>query len=296
MKVGFVGLGLMGLPIARNMVEAGHAVTIQSTRAESVAELTAMGATQATTFRELCAEAEIICSCRVSPKQSIETFAGGEGAINFAARGTVCIDFATVDPATSRQIGSSLAAAGIGFLDAPVSGGPDGAKARTLSVMVGGNEADLSKARPLLEDVAGYIFHMGGVGNGVATKLCNNLITGTLHVLIAEAMVLGTKAGINPRRLYEVLHSSTAQGRTLERVVPNHFLPRNFAPASALSMIIKDLDCVLAMGKSLDVRLLLPALAQQCYIEAEGHGYGAEDLSAVIRPMEKIAGITVGPA
>src|SRR5206468_8524752 len=119
------------------------------------------------------------------------------------------------------------------------------------------------------------IFHMGEAGNGLAAKLCNNLITGTLHVLIAEAMVLGTALGLQPRRLYEVLRASSARSNTLERVVPNHFLPGNYEPASALSMMIKDLECITATAKSVGVRTLLPTVAQQCYIEAQALGHGA---------------------
>ena len=269
-------------------------MSVYSSRETAIAELVAIGARRAGSLAALFGEAEIICSCRVTPQHSVEVFTGDQGAVRFAKEGTTCIDFATIDPATSRLIGKRLVEVGVGYVDAPVSGGPEGAKAGTLSIMAGGDEWHFLRAKPLLDCISGKVFHMGGVGNGVATKLCNNLITGTLHVLIAEAMVLGTKAGIDPHDLYEVLRASTAQGRTLDRVVPNHFLPRNFAPASALSMIIKDLECALAMGRALDVRLSLPAVAQQCYVEAEGLGHGGDDLSAVILPMERIAGITVG--
>jgi 3-hydroxyisobutyrate dehydrogenase-like beta-hydroxyacid dehydrogenase len=205
----------------------------------------------------------------------------------------LCIDFATVDPATAQQIGAGLAKRGIGFLDAPVSGGPGGAAAASLSIMVGGTERDFIRARPVLDAVGRNVFHLGGVGNGLAAKLCNNLITGTLHVLIAEAMVLGTRLGLDPAQLYEALRASSARSNTLERVVPNHFLAGNYEPGSALSMMIKDLECVTATAKSVGVRMLLPTVAQQCYIEAEGLGHGAKDLSAVIMPMEAIAGVKV---
>jgi 3-hydroxyisobutyrate dehydrogenase-like beta-hydroxyacid dehydrogenase len=208
----------------------------------------------------------------------------------------LCIDFATIDPATSRRIGAGLAERGIGFLDAPVSGGPGGAAAASLSIMVGGSEGDFARGRLVLESLGKTIFHIGDVGSGVSAKLCNNVITGTLHVLIAEAMVLGTKLGIEPARLYEVLRASSARSNTLERVVPNHFLPGNYEPASALAMMIKDLECATATAKSVGVRMLLPAVAQQCYVEAAGLGHGEKDLAAVILPMEEIAQVKVGRA
>jgi 3-hydroxyisobutyrate dehydrogenase-like beta-hydroxyacid dehydrogenase len=296
MKIGFVGLGHMGLPMARNILKAGHDLAVFSSQSASVAALVAQGATQASSLSELVAGNTAICSCRVTPEQSREVFLGPDGVLGKGAPGTLCIDFSTVDPITSRDIAGQLRAAGHGFCDAPVSGGPNGAEARTLSVLVGASDGDWARAKPIFEALSDKLFHLGDVGAGVTAKLCNNLITGTVHVLLAEAMVFGTKAGIDPRRLYDVLTASTANSTTLQRVVPNHFLPRNFEPASALTTIIKDLECVLSTARALGVRMLLPASAQQCYIEAAGLGHGAKDLSAVILQMESIAGIQVGPA
>lgn len=296
MRIGFTGLGFMGTPMARTLLRAGHDLVVCSRNEAAVAELVRDGAAMESSVSAMAAQVDVLCSCRVTPEQSLDVFTGPEGALASARGDLLCIDFSTVDPGTSRRIGETLGAAGLGFLDAPVSGGPAAAAAGTLSIMVGGPQADFERARPVLEALGKSVFHMGEVGAGVSTKLCNNLITGTLHVLLAEAMVLGTKAGIDPRRLYEVLRVSSARGNTLERAVPNHFLPRNFEPASALTTIIKDLDCVAAMAKDLGVRMLLPTLAQQCFVEAAGLGHGADDLSAVILPMERIAGVKVGPA
>jgi len=294
MRVGFVGLGRMGLPMARNLLGAGHELVVHSRESQAVAQLVRDGARSAASPREVASSVDVFCSCRVSPEQSIEVFLGADGAIAAGGAGLLCIDFATIDPATSRRIGNVLAGHEIGFLDAPVSGGPGGAASASLSIMVGGSEEDFARARPVLESVGKTIFHLGGIGSGVSAKLCNNVITGTLHVLIAEAMVLGTKLGLEPALLYEVLRASSARSNTLERVVPNHFLPGNYEPASALAMMIKDLECVTATAKSVGVRMLLPAVAQQCYVEAAGLGHGEKDLAAVILPMEDIAQIRVG--
>jgi 3-hydroxyisobutyrate dehydrogenase-like beta-hydroxyacid dehydrogenase len=294
-RVGFVGLGKMGLPMAVNILAAGHTLVIHSRSPAAIERLTVAGARAAGSVREIAADVDILCSCRVTPDQSREVFLGAGGAIGAGNRDLVCVDFSTIDPMTSREIAAALAAQGIGFLDAPVSGGPDGAAAKTLSVMVGGEEAVVARAAPVLQAVGRNVFHMGPVGAGVSTKLCNNMITGTLHVLLAEAMVLGVKSGIDPRRLYDVLRVSSARGNTLERVLPNHFLPRNYVAASAVTTIIKDLECIGATGKALGVRLLLPTIAQQCFVEAAGLGHGDKDLAAVILPMEEIAGIKIGP-
>ncbi|MEO5701182.1 MAG: NAD(P)-dependent oxidoreductase [Casimicrobiaceae bacterium] len=294
MRIGFVGLGLMGMPMALNLLRGGHELIVHSRATTNVQRLLDEGASFANSTRELAASVDVLCSCRVSPAHSVETFLGTEGALASGRRGLLCVDFATIDPATSRMIAGRLAEGGLGYIDAPVSGGPVGAAAATLTIMVGGSEADVAQARPVLELLGRNIFHLGDVGNGLAAKLCNNLITGTLHVLIAEAMVLGTKLGLEPERLYDVLKASSARSNTLERVVPNHFLRANYEPASALAMMIKDLECVISTAKLAGVRMLLPTLAQQCYIEAAGLGYGAKDLAAVILPMEAIAGVTVG--
>jgi 3-hydroxyisobutyrate dehydrogenase len=293
MKIGFVGLGLMGAPMAINLVRAGHDVVVHGRNAATVTRICDEGAHAAASLRDVASQVDVLCSCRVTPQHSLDVFLGNDGARGAGMAGMLCIDFATVDPATARQIGAGLAQRGIGFLDAPVSGGPGGAAAASLSIMVGGSERDFTRARPVLDAVGRNVFHLGDVGNGLAAKLCNNLITGTLHVLIAEAMVLGTRLGLDPAQLYEVLRASSARSNTLERVVPNHFLTGNYEPGSALSMMIKDLECVTATAKSVGVRMLLPSVAQQCYIEADGLGHGAKDLSAVIMPMEAIAGVKV---
>jgi len=293
MQIGFVGLGLMGAPMAANLVSAGYEVVVHGRDAATVDRLCAAGARRAASLRDVAGSVDVLCSCRVTPQHSVDVFLGDDGAAGAGRPGMLCIDFATIDPATARRIAASLEQRGIGFLDAPVSGGPGGAAAATLSIMVGGRDDDFARARALLEVVGKNVFHLGQVGNGLAAKLCNNLITGTLHVLIAEAMVLGTRLGLDPARLYDVLHASSARSNTLERVVPNHFLPGNYVPGSALSMMIKDLECVTATAKSVGVRTLLPSVAQQCYIEAEGLGHGEKDLAAVILPMQAIAGVDV---
>jgi len=293
MQVGFMGLGRMGLPMARNILKSGHTLVVQSHNPEAVAELISLGAGSASSPRELAGMVEVLCACRVSPEQSIDAFLGEHGAIASGRKGLICIDFATIDPMTSRRIADELLAVGMGYLDAPVSGGPAGAEAASLSIMVGGVEADFTRSRPLLESMGRAIYHMGPVGAGVSTKLCNNMITGTLHVLICEAMVFGMRSGIPPERLYEVLRNSTARSTTLERVVPNHVLPRDFTPGSALDMIIKDLDCARDAARSVGMDLRLPVLARACFAEASEQGHGRRDLSAVLLALEKAAGINV---
>jgi len=295
-RIGFVGLGLMGLPMVRHLIAAGHQLFVASTNRPSLEELAALGATVCRSPREIAPHVEIFFSCRITPEHSRETFLGVQGVLASGLSGLLCVDMATLDPATSIDIATRLAERDIGYLDAPISGGPDGAEAQTLSIIVGGAPENVERAEPLFNLLGKKTFHMGPVGCGVTAKLCNNMITITTHALLAEAMVLGAKAGIDAHRLYEVLRSSSAYSRSLERVVPNHFLNRNFTAASNVTTVMKDLDCALVTARRMGVRLLLPAVALQCYVDAAGRGHAAEDIAAVILPMEEIAGVQVGRA
>jgi 3-hydroxyisobutyrate dehydrogenase-like beta-hydroxyacid dehydrogenase len=296
MQIGFIGLGHMGKPMALNLVKAGHEVFVHSRSRGPIEALVAAGAKEASSPADLASKVEFLGTCLLNPEQCLRIYLGENGVAASKNNGLLCADFATVDPATSRRIGGELAKSGIGYMDAPISGGPKGAAAATLSIITGGSKGDFDRARPLFEVLGKSIHHMGPLGAGVSTKLCNNMITGTVHVLLGEAMVLGTKAGIDPRHLYEVLLSSSARSNTLERMIPNFVLPRKFDPDSTIESITKDLECAIATGKLLGVRLLLATVAQQCYLEAAGLGHSQKDVSAVILPMEEIANVKVGPA
>jgi 3-hydroxyisobutyrate dehydrogenase-like beta-hydroxyacid dehydrogenase len=159
--------------------------------------------------------------------------------------------------------------------------------------MVGGATEDFVAGRPIFEKLGTKIFHMGPVGAGSATKICNQVLTGVTHALVCEAMVLGTKSGLDPRALYEVLRQSSGQSNSLERAVPNYILPGNFKPAFAVEGIVKDLECAIRTAKSLGVRFMLAPVAQQLFIESAARGYAKDDVASVILPMEEIAGVQV---
>jgi len=294
MRVGFIGLGRMGFPMARNLVKAGHSVVACNRSRGPVDRLAELGAVPAATPAEVARSVEILVSCVLTPEQVEDIYLGPEGALQGARAGQVFIDTSTIYPMTSRKIGEALQAKEVAFIDAPVSGGPQGAEQGTLSVMVGADAAALAKARPVLEVFGKNIFHMGPIGAGCSAKICNQMLTGTAHVLVAEAMVLGAKLGLDPQRLFDVLHVSSGQCRALDRAVPEAILPRNFAAVYTVEGMIKDLECTIRTARENGVRLLLPTVAQQVYLEARGLGHGGEHLAAVIMPMEKIAGVEVG--
>jgi|SRR5579862_708372 len=293
MRIAFIGLGQMGRPMAENLIKAGH-VLVAHNRSRAVVEaLVAYGAVAATSADEALQGADIFMTCLLQPDQLRDIYFGGDGILDRITPGQMFIDFATVEPVLSREIGAAIAKKGGRFLDAPISGGPKGAKAATLSIMVGGAPEDFAAARPIFEKLGTKIFHMGPVGAGSATKICNQVLTGVTHALVCEAMVLGTKSGLDPRALFEVLRQSSGQSNSLERAVPNYILPGNFKPAFAVEGIIKDLECAIRTAKSLNVRFMLAPVAQQLFIESAARGHAKDDVTSVILPMEEIAGVQV---
>ena len=296
MRVGFIGLGRMGFPMAANLIRAGHEVVGHNRSQEAVARLAALGARTAAMPQDVAAAVDILVSCVMTPAQIEDIYLGPSGVREAARPGLLAIDASTTHPEVSRRVAAALAERGTDFLDAPVSGGPRGAEQGTLAVMVGGDASVLEKARPVLEVFGRNIFHMGAVGAGNAAKLCNQILTGTAHALVAEAMVLGTRLGLDPRTLFEALQLSSGQCRALDRAVPEAILPRRFDAAFTVDGIIKDIDCALRMADDHGVRLLLPALARQMYQETRALGHGDKHVAAVILPMEGIAGVEVGEA
>jgi 3-hydroxyisobutyrate dehydrogenase-like beta-hydroxyacid dehydrogenase len=242
MNIGFVGLGLMGQPMVERLLQAGFTLQVFSENAQAMSTLQRQGALPGSSVADVADKVDVFCSCRVTAQQSQAVFTSPDGVLAATNLPPVCIDFATIDPMTSRDIGRTLAAAGIDFLDAPISGGPDGVRAGTLSIIVGGTTAAVTKVNSIFDALGKQTFHMGEVGAGVTTKLCNNLISISTHALVAEAMVLGAKCGVDSAALYEVMRNSSGYSRTLERVVPNHFLTRDFKarqPSNSSSKICR---------------------------------------------------------
>lgn len=295
MKIGYIGLGRMGLPMVERLMAAGHALTVFNRSQAAVQRVVAKGAIAANSPQDVARQVDVLFTCLLTPAQCEQIFLGEKGAVHGARRGQVFVDMATIDPMTTRRIAAALAEKGVMLVDAPISGGPKGAAEGTLSIMAGGETAAFEQVRPLFEVLGKKIFHMGPAGCGVSAKVCNQILTGTTHVLVAEAMVLGTKLGLDPQRLFEVLKVSSGQSNSLERAVPNFILPRKFDAAYSVEGIIKDLESAILAAKANGVRLLLPTIAQQMYQEARGLGHGDKDVASVVLPMEAIAGVEVRP-
>lgn len=293
MKLGFIGLGKMGKPMAVNLLEAGHDLIIWNRSRPVMDELAAKGAVQAESPAKVGESAEIIFLCLPTGSEVAEVVTGEEGILEQVHPGTVIVDHSTISPAESRTIYEECRQRAVGYLDAPVSGGVVGARKGTLSIMVGGNESDLLKVRILLEINGQNIYYMGGAGNGNSIKLVNNLLVGVTNAALAEAFVLAVKSGLDPKQTLDVLTNATADSAMLRRNLPNFVLKRDFNPAFTLNMLNKDMALAEDLARDKGVRLLLGALSLQVGLEASIAGFGKEDMSAVTKVLEKLAQIEV---
>ena len=274
--VAFIGLGTMGLPIARHLLAAGHDVVAHDI---DPARASLLGGRSANSVADATAEAEFVFASL--PEPAAVAVVAREAAAAMSGGG-VFVDLSTGPPSLARELAQEFAASGLESLDAPVSGGPAGAAAATLTVMVGGNEGTFARAEPLLR-AFGRPFLVGGAGAGQTAKLCNNLVAGVTMVALAEACAIAEREGIDAALLYELLTTSTGDSRVLRNryprpgVDPAHPASRDYEPLFALDLIAKDLALALDLGSSAPVA----ATALAAYREAQSSGLGSKDYSAV---------------
>ncbi|TDH60089.1 NAD(P)-dependent oxidoreductase [Dankookia rubra] len=292
-KTGFVGLGNMGEPMARNLLKAGFSLVVHDINARKMQALAEAGAEIAATPQALARDTtRSICMVETTA-QAEEVIAGAAGLGQGSARGHIVICMSTIDPFCLRRMGEDLAARGIALVDAPVSGGTTGAVAATLSIIVGGATETFVACEDLFHAMGRNVFHVGALGNGLAMKLLNNMLLQVTNVAVAEAMVLGTKAGLDPRQIEKVIGVSTGRSNAFERSVPR-MIARDFSPSGTTDISFKDQELETAFAKALGVPLLLANVTQQVYQMARAAGYGKEDGSAIVKVLERLAGVTVG--
>ena len=289
MRVGCIGLGVMGRPMALNLLRAGHAVTVHARRAAAMEPLVEHGATPAATPAALAAGCEAVITMVTGTADVEAVLLGAEGVVQGARRGTVVIDMSTIDPGATRAMAATLAGHGIDMLDAPVSGGPHGARDGSLSIMVGGDADVLARVRPVLDCLGSAVRHMGGHGAGQTTKACNQLLLLVTAQGVAEALVLARRAGLDPGRVREALLGGMASSSVLD-FFGDRMVRRDFAAGIETRLYHKDLDIVLRLAHELGVALPAAALTMQSINGLHGQGRGREDLSAVITLVEQLAG------
>jgi len=286
MKIGFIGLGIMGRPMAQNLLRGGHQVTVWARRAESMQPLLAAGAVGAASAAEAARGAELVISMVADAPDVAEVMRAVASA---ASPGLVAVDMSTIAPAAARRIGEELAAAGVDFLDAPVSGGEVGAIAGTLSIMAGGSAAAFARALPALQCLGQNIIHVGGSGAGQVTKAANQIVTGMGVLAVAEAMAFASKNGVDRARVREALLGGFASSKILE----NHgqrMIERNFKPGFKSWMHEKDLDIVMQTAHELGLCLPGAAATAQMFNAMVGSGLGEEDSIAVLKLLEGLSG------
>ena len=296
MKIAFIGLGNMGGPMAMNLLKAGHTLSAFDLSAEACKKFGAEGLPSAASAAEAVANAEVVISMLPASAHVEGLFLGSDGKsglLESIKPGTLVIDSSTIAAATSRKVAEAAAAKGIAMIDAPVSGGTGGAVAGTLTFMVGGETADLERARPVLEKMGATIFHAGAAGAGQTAKICNNMLLGILMIGTSEALALGVANGLDPKVLSEIMRRSSGGNWALEKynpmpgVMETSPASKNYAGGFGTDLMLKDLG--LAQENATAVRAATPlgGLARSLYAAHSLAGHGALDFSSVLKLVQK---------
>jgi 3-hydroxyisobutyrate dehydrogenase len=293
-NVGFVGLGAMGLPMTRHLVEAGHDVTVASRSRGPIDRAVAFGVTEGDGPRGVVDASDVTILCVPNSPEVVEVL---DDALPALRDGKVVVDTSTIDPDVERAQHARVTTAGARYLEAPLSGGTVGAEKGTLTLMVGGDADTLAAARPALDPFAGLIVHVGGPGMGQVVKLCNNLIYAAQMLATAEATVMAQLAGVDLAQLYEVLTHSTGDCVAVrtrlpaEGVVPESPASNGWAPGFMTDLMAKDLDLAITYAASQRTPLFTSGIVRQLLGAASRAGYGREDFSAVAKIVRDLAGI-----
>jgi 3-hydroxyisobutyrate dehydrogenase len=289
MRIGFIGLGNMGGPMAANLVKAGHDVAVFDMAGTAVAKAVEAGAHARTSAADTAREREAVVTMLPAGHHVRQVYLGENGILKQAKAGTLLIDSSTIDVQTARDVHAAAKIAGVEFLDAPVSGGVGGAAAGTLTFMVGGDEAAFGRAKPILEKMGKNIFHAGGAGNGQAAKICNNMLLAISMIGTCEAFVLAEKLGLDAETLFKI--SSTASGQCWSLTsycpvpgpVPASPANRNYQAGFTASMMLKDLKLAQNAAQASGAATPLGAQATAIYSMFESAGAGGRDFSGIIQ-------------
>ena len=289
MQLGFIGLGTMGRPMARHLMAGGHAMAFFARRPETVQSLTSVGAAACATPASVAERSDVVFTMVTGTADVEQVVLGDNGIIRGAHSGSLVIDMSTIDPTATRSMATALGSRGIDMLDAPVSGGPQGAQAATLTIMVGGPAAALERARPLFQLLGPTVIHLGENGAGQTTKACHQLALLVTAQGVAEALALAGCCGLNLERVRQVMLGGVASSRVLE-LFGARMASRDFKAGIESRLYHKDLDIALSLGHDCGVALPAAALTMQHVNALIGSERGHEDLSALITLVEKLGG------
>jgi 2-hydroxy-3-oxopropionate reductase len=291
-RIGFIGLGIMGMPIARNLLKAGYSITAHNRSREKVDKLAQEGAQAASSPKEVAEASDLIITMLPDSPDVEEVVFGEDGIVQGVRQDCLYIDMSTIAPATARKVYTTLKAKAVESLDAPVSGGEVGAKEGTLSIMVGGTAEAFERARPVFEVLGKNIVHIGEPGAGQVTKACNQVVVALTIQAVSEALTLAQKSGVDPARVREALLGGFAQSRILDQH-GKRILERNFKPGFKLNLHRKDLNIALMTGREVGVSLFATSLVAEQMNSLMAQDQGDQDHSALVTLYERLAGIEV---
>jgi 3-hydroxyisobutyrate dehydrogenase/2-hydroxy-3-oxopropionate reductase len=292
-KLGFLGLGIMGYPMARNLLRAGHEVSLWSNTASKAKQLASeAGGFVFETPAQVAEHSDCVFLCVGNTAMSEKVLLGEHGVAAGAKQGVIVADASTISPTASREMGKRLAGKGIHFLDAPCTGSKPGAQNATLTFMIGGDQAVFERAKPWFEPMGKQFYYCGGPGMGLQAKLTQNLILANIMQAFNEGMVLATKGGIDPELMLEVLNNSAAKSGLISFKAP-YVLKRDFSTNFSTKWMLKDISLALESAAEMGLPLPLTGLTQQMFQTAIAMGYGESDICTTIRVVESWAGVEV---
>lgn len=292
MKIGFIGLGIMGKPMSKNLIKAGHELVVLDRNQVAVAEVVALGATSANNAAEVAAQVELVITMLPNSPHVKEVLLGAGGVVEGGKPGLIVADMSSIAPLVSRELAVELEKKGIALLDCPVSGGEPKAIDGTLSVMVGGNQEIFDKIAPVLQAMAGSVVRVGEIGAGNIAKLCNQTIVAINIAAMSEALVLAAKAGCEPDLVYKAIRGGLAGSTVLDAKAPL-VMDRKFNPGFRINLHIKDLQNVLDTSHEVGAPLPLISVVMEMMQALRNDGLGDADHCALVQFYEKMAKIEV---
>ncbi len=291
-RIGFVGLGIMGKPMAKNLVNAGFEVTVYNRSSAAVEELVAEGATAGTSSADVASKSDITVLMVPDSPDSEAVVLGENGLLEGASSGDLIVDMSSIEPGVSQRIHAACADKGVNFIDAPVSGGEPFAISGDLAIMVGGGASDFERAKPLFDVMGKSSVLCGDSGAGNVTKLANQIVVGANIHALAEALVLATKAGVNPETVFDAIKGGLAGSNVMNAKAPMMF-ERNFKPGFRIELHYKDINNAVKTSNELDLPLQVTANLQQVMKALVGWGEGGNDHSGILSYVEKLSGVEV---
>ncbi|MCS7115930.1 MAG: NAD(P)-dependent oxidoreductase [Nitrososphaerota archaeon] len=293
MKIGFIGLGAMGSRIAARLLKAGYELYAYDIIEERVQSLATLGARACNNPKEVAENSDIVIMSLPNGEVVKDVLLGENGVLYGIKEGSIVIDLSTIGPTVYKECDEALRKKNVKLCDAPVSGGTEGAETGRLAIMFGGDEESFKRVQEVLKIIGDKIFYVGPLGSGQIAKLVNNSMAAVNLVGAIEAMTMGVKAGLDPRKLYEIVSASSGSSRTFERKFAHHIFKGNFDPGFKVDLMYKDLEEALKLAKELKVPLIMASVAQQLFAIARAVGLGDKDTSSLIKVFEELTKVRI---